>query len=86
MIVIPPEQLPADTLDALLEEFATRDGTDYGELEVDLNTKVAQLKEQLRRKQILIVFDLGAEQANIMTQEAYQQKVAEHNAASGDEN
>lgn len=85
MIVIPPEQLPADTLDALLEEFATRDGTDYGELEVDLNTKVAQLKEQLRRKQILIVFDLGAEQANIMTQEDYQQKVAEYNAASEDE-
>ncbi|UTA46573.1 YheU family protein [Simiduia sp. 21SJ11W-1] len=85
MIVIAPEQLPADTLDALLEEFATRDGTDYGEQEVDLASKVASLKLQLQRKQVLIVFDLGAEQANLMTKEDYQQRLAELKAAGGED-
>ncbi|MBB3168750.1 YheU family protein [Simiduia aestuariiviva] len=84
MIVIPPEQLPPETLQALIEEFVTRDGTDYGEQEVDLATKVTQLREQLRRKQVLIVYDLGAEQANLMTRETYQQQVEQLQAQAPD--
>jgi uncharacterized protein len=75
MIVIPPDQLPAETLQGLLEEFATRDGTDYGTEEVSLADKVNQLRAQLSRKQVLIVYDVGQEQANLMTQQAYQERV-----------
>ena len=75
MIVIPYDQLPPDTLQALLEEFATRDGTDYGDEEVSLADKVAQLRVQLGRRQILIVYDVGLEQANVVTQEQYQQQL-----------
>lgn len=75
MIIIPPEQLHEDTLNALIEEFVTRDGTDYGHEEVALARKVEQVRSQLRQKKVLIVFDPGLEQANILTQEQYQEQL-----------
>ncbi|AFU98044.1 YheU family protein [Simiduia agarivorans] len=72
MIIIPPEQLNQDTLDALIEEFVTRDGTDYGVEEVVLARKVEQVRDQLKQKRVLIVFDPASEQANILTLEQYQ--------------
>ena len=35
-MIIPATQLQTDTLTAILEEFITREGTDYGELELNL--------------------------------------------------
>lgn len=56
-MIIPYQQIAADTLTALLEEFASRDGTDYGEVEVGLAEKVAELRRQLTRGEVVIVFD-----------------------------
>lgn len=73
MIRIPPEQINADTLTALIEEYVTRDGTDYGDVELTLAQKVALLRDQLQRNEVVIVFDLAAEQANLLTREQYRQ-------------
>lgn len=72
MILIPPEQLPVDVLQGLIEEFVTRDGTDYGLAEASLSTKVEQIKHQLSRKEVLIVYDLAQEQANLVTRQQYE--------------
>ena len=45
-IEIPPQQLSAEVLDALIEEYITREGTDYGEVEYSLEQKLAQVKAQ----------------------------------------
>ncbi len=37
---IPYDQLNHETLHGIIEEFVTRDGTDYGEIEVSLETKI----------------------------------------------
>ncbi len=42
-VEVPPQRLQADILQALLEEFASRDGTDYGERELSLEQKVGSL-------------------------------------------
>ena len=47
-VMVPLERLQADILNALLEEYASRDGTDYGERESTLADKVEQLRKQLR--------------------------------------
>ncbi len=39
-------------LRGLIEEFASRDGTDYGAKEVDLQAKVVQIERQLRGGEI----------------------------------
>jgi uncharacterized protein YheU (UPF0270 family) len=54
---IPFDQLKPETLRAVIEEFVTREGTDYGEQEFSLDQKVAHVMEQLRRKKAVVVWD-----------------------------
>ncbi len=48
-VAVPLERLQAEVLQALLEEFATRDGTDYGERELNLAEKVERLQQPVAR-------------------------------------
>ncbi len=66
-MIIPYEQLSSDALQGLIEEFITREGTDYGFEEVSLNTKVEQIKQQLKRRDIVIVFDSATESVSILS-------------------
>lgn len=54
---IPHEQLDEATLRNLVEELVTRDGTDYGEREVSLQDKVAQVLARLKRGEAMITYD-----------------------------
>lgn len=54
---IPPEELSDDALRGIIEEFITREGTEYGAREVPLDTKVAQVTAQIRRGDVVIDFD-----------------------------
>ncbi|GAA5525977.1 UPF0270 protein PA3463 [Microbulbifer aestuariivivens] len=66
---IPHNQLDPDTLQSLLEEYATRDGTDYGEREVSLTDKVASLRRQLQSGDVVIWFEPGEESVNLVLAE-----------------
>jgi uncharacterized protein YheU (UPF0270 family) len=66
-MIIPYEQISADALQGLVEEFITRDGTDYGEVEFSLEQKVKQVERQLARGDIVIVFDSASESVSILT-------------------
>lgn len=68
-MIIPHQQLDPETLQNLLEEYATRDGTDYGEREVSLVDKVASLRRQLESKSVVIWFEAGEESVNLMLAE-----------------
>ena len=68
-MIIPHHQLDRETLQNLLEEYATRDGTDYGEREVSLDDKVASLRRQLESKDIVIWFEPGEETVNLILAE-----------------
>ena len=54
-MLIPYQMLETETLQRLLEDFVTRDGTDNG-FEDSLEQRVAQVRKQLERKELLIVF------------------------------
>ncbi len=62
---VPFEQLAPETLHALIEEFVTRDGTDYGTQEASMERKVTQVMELLRKKKAKIVFDPQTESCDI---------------------
>ena len=47
-LLIPPDRLGKDTLDALIEEFVLREGTDYGHSEYTLIEKKAMVMSQLK--------------------------------------
>ena len=65
-VVVPTERLQADVLQALLEEFANRDGTDYGERELIQEEKVARLQRQLDDGDLQILYDIDSEQWDLM--------------------
>lgn len=56
---IPYEQLSQEALKAILEEYASREGTDYGEISYSLEQKVAMLRRQLERGEVSISFDIS---------------------------
>jgi uncharacterized protein YheU (UPF0270 family) len=53
-VEVPHEELPPDVLRRLVEEFVTRDGTDYGLVERTLDEKVALVMRQLERGEAAI--------------------------------
>jgi len=70
-MIVPWQNINADTLNHLLEEFATRDGTDYGAYETSLADKVAQLQIQLQQKRIIVVYSELHESVNIVPAEQF---------------
>ena len=66
MMIIPWQQLEEATLQNLIVEFVTRDGTDNGD-DTELTVRISQILEQLRRKEALIVWDELNESANIVS-------------------
>ena len=65
-VKIPYEQLSPEALHGVIEEFVTRDGTDYGEVEVPLGAKIAQVMAQLKSGKAVIVFDQETESCTVL--------------------
>ena len=55
-MIIPLEQLDQDVLEAIIEQFVLREGTDYGRVEYSLSEKVSHVKRQLEREEVYIVY------------------------------
>ena len=68
-MIIPPNQLSAEALQGVLEEFIGREGTDYGEEELSLEEKVARLRLQVTRGEVVIVYDEFFETLTLMRRE-----------------
>jgi uncharacterized protein YheU (UPF0270 family) len=65
-IDLDPTRLSADALRALVEEYVSREGTDYGPGDWTLDDKVAQVMRQLEVGDARIVFDPELESASIV--------------------
>ncbi|WP_235015456.1 YheU family protein [Oceanicoccus sp. KOV_DT_Chl] len=68
-IDIPYQQLSVEVLQALIEEFITREGTDYGVHEYSLEQKVAQVEKQLSSGRAFIAFDPVSESCSVLLRE-----------------
>ena len=66
-VELSPGDLSPEALRSLVEEFVTRDGTDYGDVERSVEEKRAQVTAQLASGEARIVFDPEAESATIVT-------------------
>jgi uncharacterized protein len=66
---IPWQKLSPDAFQGMLEELATRDGTDYGEREVSLEEKISQLRKALETKRAAIVFSPDTESWSVIAKD-----------------
>lgn len=55
-MIIPWQDIAPETLDNLIKEFVLREGTDYGDVEISLQSKIDQVKQQLQSEEASIVF------------------------------
>ena len=68
-IEVPTSRLDAEVLESLLEEFASRDGTDYGARELTLEEKVGNLRSQLASAELQLLFHTESEQWDLVSRE-----------------
>ena len=68
-MIIPYQQLDSETLFALLDEIVSRDGTDYGAVEMSRADKTAQLLSQLKAQQVFISFDAASDSCSVISRE-----------------
>lgn len=65
-MIIPYKDLSADVLTAIIEDFVSREGTDYGAIESTFSSKVSQVMRQLEKGEAAITFDADTETCSIV--------------------
>lgn len=64
--IIPVNKLSAEALHGIIQEFISRSGTDYGEVEASPETSFRQVKNKLENGTAVLVFDDETETTNIL--------------------
>lgn len=82
-MIIPHASLNGETLRAVIEEFVSREGTDYG-LEVSLEDKVQSVMRQLKEGRVCVVFEPQSETCDIVSvgSARYKRLIASDDGAS----
>ena len=63
--IIPVNRLSPEALQGVIEEFISREGTDYGEIEASPETSFRQVKHKLETGLAVLIFDDETETTNI---------------------
>ncbi len=71
-MIISHKDLETETLEALIESFILREGTDYGDAEVSLNAKTEQILAQVIKGDILIVYSELHESCDLVPASQFQ--------------
>jgi uncharacterized protein YheU (UPF0270 family) len=64
--LIPVGRLSPEALQGVVEEFISRNGTDYGEIEISRETKYRQVKCKLQSGEVILIFDDATETTTIL--------------------
>ena len=68
-MIIPYNELSEDALHGLIEDFVTRDGTDYGQAEMSRQEKASHLLELLKAGELMISYNEESESCGLVTRE-----------------
>ncbi|HEX4923208.1 MAG TPA: YheU family protein [Bdellovibrionales bacterium] len=71
-IEIPFDRLSEDVLVGVIDNFISREGTDYGVHEVSYETKVAQVRRQIEKGEVKIVYEPASETVTLVTRQEWQ--------------
>jgi uncharacterized protein len=66
-MIVPYQQISPAALHGLIEEYITRDGTDYGAQECSLLQKTQQLEQLVIRGEVVVVFDIKTESISLLS-------------------
>tara|TARA_S200000501_G_scaffold229095_1_gene214865 strand:+ start:686 stop:892 length:207 start_codon:yes stop_codon:yes gene_type:complete len=63
---IPHSQLSDKALRAIIEEFVSREGSEYGPIEYSFEDKVDHVIKQLERGEVVVTFDAASGTCNLI--------------------
>ena len=66
-VEVPYLDINPETLRNMIEEFVSRDGSDWGEAGGSMEDKIKQVLRQFESGKIKVVFDLTSQSANIVS-------------------
>ncbi|MDF2181390.1 YheU family protein [Neptuniibacter sp. CAU 1671] len=69
-MIVPWQAVQPETLDNLIEEYVTRDGTDYGEQETSLSRRVEQIRTKLQSGEAVLLFSESTGLCNIVAKDS----------------
>ena len=72
-MIIPYTDIAEATLHNLVKEFVLREGTDYGDSEVPLATKVEQVLTQIKQGKLVITYSEEYESIDICPVDKFKQ-------------
>lgn len=72
--VIPFDSLERETLENVLNDIVSRDGTDYGEYDLSLEQKRDQALRALKSGEAVLLFDTESETIQLVSKRALQQR------------
>ena len=70
-MIIPYQSLEPETLNAIIEAFVLTEGTEYGNEDVSLTEKIAQVKLQLSQQTAVLVYSELHQSVNILPAEQF---------------
>ena len=70
-IEVPYKRLSPEALAGLIEEFVTREGTDYGHADQPFEKKADSVMRQLESGRAVVLYDEEAGSCNIVTREEF---------------
>lgn len=76
-MLIPYQDLNPDTLQALIEAFVLREGTDYGDSDLSLAEKVALVQTQLQRGTVVICYSEQEESVDLLNAQDYKRMLTQ---------
>lgn len=68
--LIPYDALDPETLSSILDDIVSRDGTDYGNYELDAEQKRQQALNALQRGEAVLLFDTESETIQMIPKSA----------------
>lgn len=81
---MPLGRVDPEQLQALLEEYVSRDGTDYGARETSLARRVEQLGSQMRDGSLQLLFETESQQWDIVQVDEAQRLLRDEEGAVSD--
>lgn len=78
-VEVPAGEVTATALRGLIEAFVLREGTDYGDMEFNLQQKVQHVQKQLDAGDITIVFNTELQSADLLTRTEFNRLAREVN-------
>jgi uncharacterized protein YheU (UPF0270 family) len=73
-MIIPYHELSEEALQALIEDFVTRDGTDYGQDEMSMQEKATHLLALLKSGDVLISYNDDTQTCGLVARDELSQK------------